>query len=127
MSIETVPAPAERREATLEIEGMTCASCVARVEKRLRRVPGVGAEVNLATESARVSFPADTAADELVEAVRAAGYGARVRVERAQPTPPRSPPPTSASRWAGERMRRSTRATSRSCAPTRARSSTRCA
>ena len=40
------------REAVLDIEGMTCASCVARVEKRLGAVDGVAAAVNLATESA---------------------------------------------------------------------------
>ncbi|WZH37002.1 MAG: heavy metal translocating P-type ATPase [Microbacterium enclense] len=66
-------------EAVLDIEGMTCASCVARVEKRLGRVEGVAAAVNLATETARVRYPAglDTAA--LVDAVRAAGYDATVR------------------------------------------------
>ncbi|MFX8887251.1 cation transporter, partial [Acinetobacter baumannii] len=60
----------------LAISGMTCASCVARVEKALLRVPGVtGAAVNLATERARVSGAgADPAA--LVAAVEAAGYDA---------------------------------------------------
>jgi Cu+-exporting ATPase len=67
------------REATLDIDGMTCASCVARVEKRLQSVDGVTAEVNLATESARVSYPADVDGERLVQAVRAAGYDARVR------------------------------------------------
>jgi Cu+-exporting ATPase len=71
---------AARREAVLEIEGMTCASCVARVEKRLRAVDGVDATVNLATESARVSFPGDVAPDRLVRAVREAGYDARMRI-----------------------------------------------
>ena len=69
----------EHHEATLDIEGMTCASCVARVEKRLQAVPGVTAAVNLATESAKVSFPGDVPADRLVQAVREAGYDARVR------------------------------------------------
>jgi len=69
----------EAREAVLEIEGMTCASCVARVEKRLERVEGVSATVNLATESARVRFPDDLDPERLVDAVRAAGYDARVR------------------------------------------------
>ncbi|KHK96200.1 carbonate dehydratase [Microbacterium mangrovi] len=69
----------ENREAVLDIEGMTCASCVARVEKRLQTVPGVTAAVNLATESAKVSFPVDVDADRLVQAVREAGYDARVR------------------------------------------------
>lgn len=67
----------------LAVEGMTCASCVARVEKRLGRLPGVTATVNLPLESAHVEIrvpddgsPADEAA--LVEAVRQAGYDARV-------------------------------------------------
>ncbi|MCT9001832.1 heavy metal translocating P-type ATPase [Microbacterium memoriense] len=68
-----------RSDAVLDIEGMTCASCVARVEKRLTRVEGVDATVNLATETARVSFPAALDPDELVQAVRAAGYDAVVR------------------------------------------------
>jgi len=60
----------------LRIEGMTCASCVARVEKALARVPGVaGASVNLATEKATVHGAA--APDALVAAVREAGYEAR--------------------------------------------------
>jgi P-type Cu+ transporter len=68
-------------ENTLTIEGMTCASCVMRVEKALAKVPGVvSAEVNLATETARVSGASDTAA--LIAAVRKAGYGAHVHVER---------------------------------------------
>lgn len=70
---------ADRTEAVLDIEGMTCASCVARVEKRLVRVEGVEATVNLATETARVSYPTDLATEELVAAVRAAGYDATVR------------------------------------------------
>jgi heavy metal translocating P-type ATPase len=69
----SVPTPAQE----LVVEGMTCASCVARVERALQAVPGVtGATVNLATESARVEGVADTAA--LVAAVKAVGYDARV-------------------------------------------------
>ena len=61
----------------LDIEGMTCASCVARVEKALRAVPGVsGASVNLATEKASVQGQAAPAA--LAAAVRAAGYEADI-------------------------------------------------
>ena len=66
-------------EAVLDIDGMTCASCVARVEKRLGRVEGVHAAVNLATETARVRDPAGLDTATLVEAVRAAGYDATVR------------------------------------------------
>ncbi len=62
--------------ATLRIEGMHCASCVAAVEKALAKVPGVQtASVNLATETAQVDFGDDRAQrDELVRAVEAAGY-----------------------------------------------------
>jgi Cu+-exporting ATPase len=63
----------------LPIEGMTCASCVARVEKALKRVPGVAsAEVNLATETATVGLAEGAAPESLVEAVREAGYEARL-------------------------------------------------
>jgi Cu+-exporting ATPase len=71
---------------TLTIEGMTCASCVRRVEKALAQVPGVtAAEVNLATETARISGASDTAA--LIAAVRKAGYGAHVHVEHETAAP----------------------------------------
>lgn len=66
----------------LAVQGMTCASCVARVEKRLNRVPGAQATVNLALESAHVELrPVDGEtpdAEALVEAVRKAGYDATV-------------------------------------------------
>ena len=69
----------------LPIEGMTCASCVARVEKALRRVPGVaGAQVNLATETATVELAEGAAPESLVGAVRDAGYETRLD---AQPRP----------------------------------------
>jgi Cu+-exporting ATPase len=64
---------------TLPIEGMTCASCATRVEKALKRVPGVAtAEVNLATETATVSMAEGAAPQSLVDAVRGAGYEARL-------------------------------------------------
>jgi Cu+-exporting ATPase len=65
-------------ETDLAIAGMTCASCVARVEKALAAVPGVAAvSVNLATETARVRMAQGTALSALVAAVEAAGYQAR--------------------------------------------------
>ncbi len=62
-------------ELALPVEGMTCASCVRRVEKALARVDGVaGANVNLATEQAHVAFdPALASVDQLRAAVSAAG------------------------------------------------------
>ena len=65
---------------SLQVEGMTCASCAGRVEKALKKVPGVGsAEVNLATERATVHLAGDRdSAQALIAAVVKAGYGARV-------------------------------------------------
>ena len=61
----------------LGIGGMTCGSCVGRVERALRRVPGVvGAEVNLATERARVTAAGSVDVERLAAAVKAAGYEA---------------------------------------------------
>jgi P-type Cu+ transporter len=61
----------------LDVEGMTCAGCVARVEKKLNTLDGVAADVNLATESATVRFdPARVSLEALVGAVEAAGYQA---------------------------------------------------
>lgn len=90
MSTAAPAAPAEssRTHAVLEIEGMTCASCVARVEKRLQKLDGVTASVNLATESARVDYPEALAPEALVSAVREAGYEASVR---RMPQPAASP------------------------------------
>src|SRR5947209_1882139 len=70
---------AEQRE--LEVHGMTCASCVSRVERKLKKVPGVvEAQVNLATERATVRFdPKATTVDALIAAVVHAGYTAQVR------------------------------------------------
>ena len=66
-----------REEFDLTIRGMTCASCVARVEKALAKVPGVlSASVNLATERAHVAAIAGTGIDVLRDAIVAAGYEA---------------------------------------------------
>src|SRR3954471_19737014 len=80
-------ATASIASCTLDIGGMTCASCVGRVEKALNRVDGVaGAEVNLATEVATVRFdPAQVELAQLTPAVTKAGYTATPRRE-AQPT-----------------------------------------
>jgi Cu+-exporting ATPase len=69
----------------LQVEGMTCASCVARVERVLKKVPGVRqASVNLATERATVAVEPVVAAATLAAAIGKAGYAATV-VERAAP------------------------------------------
>ena len=64
------------RSVELEIGGMTCASCAARIEKKLNKLDGVTATVNFATETARVSFPATVGPDELIATVEQAGYTA---------------------------------------------------
>jgi Cu+-exporting ATPase len=70
------------REVELVIGGMTCASCAARIEKKLNKMPGVSASVNYATEKAKVHFTTDVDPDDLVATVQATGYTA------ALPTPP---------------------------------------
>jgi Cu+-exporting ATPase len=61
---------------TLAVGGMTCASCAARIEKRLNKIDGVHATVNFATEQATIDFGGDVTRDELVAAVEATGYTA---------------------------------------------------
>ncbi len=76
-SIEQAGFRVPERAVTLALRGMTCAACAARVEKALSRLPGVSAAVNFATEQARVTFrPGATTVEDLVDAVRRAGYEA---------------------------------------------------
>ena len=80
-SLQTDGSAAPAVEVELAISGMTCASCVARVEKKLGKLPGVTAVVNLATEKARVELSpqAENVEDSiLVGTVVKAGYGATV-------------------------------------------------
>ena len=65
------------RGAELAIGGMTCASCAARIEKKLNKLDGVTAVVNFATETARVTFPATVRPEDLISVVEQAGYTAR--------------------------------------------------
>lgn len=75
MSTSTAQEQGEQlRTVSFSIGGMTCASCVARVEKKLGKLDGVSASVNLATESARVTAPSTVSVDDLLAAVARAGY-----------------------------------------------------
>jgi len=66
----------------LALEGMTCASCAARIERKLNKLDGVEATVNYATEKAAVSYdPSEVAVADLIGAVEAAGYRARSAAE----------------------------------------------
>ncbi|MFE0403778.1 MULTISPECIES: cation-translocating P-type ATPase [Streptomyces] len=78
----TTTATGPTSDVELAIGGMTCASCAARVEKKLNRMEGVTATVNYATEKARVSFAAGVAVQDLISTVEATGYTAR------EPEPP---------------------------------------
>jgi Cu+-exporting ATPase len=75
----TTPAASELK---LDLEGMTCASCAARIEKRLNKLDGVEATVNFATEQATVRLDSNVSVGRLVAAVESAGYGAHL-TERA--------------------------------------------
>jgi P-type Cu+ transporter len=73
-------------EITLELEGMTCASCAGRVERRLNDLAGVEASVNLATEKAAVRYDETTVAvDDLIRVVQAAGYEASLAPAESDP------------------------------------------
>ena len=72
------PSPAQAARLSLPVEGMTCASCVGRVERALKAVPGVQtAAVNLATERADITFSAAADPQAAVRAIEGAGYSVR--------------------------------------------------
>src|SRR6266508_706800 len=73
-----VAAATEGKALRLDVEGMTCASCAARIERKLNKLDGVEATVNFATERATVHCDIDVSAEQLVAAVESAGYGARL-------------------------------------------------
>ena len=76
---------------TMSVGGMTCASCVRRVERKLGKLDGVKAEVNLATESARITLTSPHSNEELESVVNAAGYSSTV-TSRSESTPADSAP-----------------------------------
>lgn len=76
------------RTVDLAITGMTCASCSARIEKKLGRLEGVTASVNLATERGSVTYPDTTSVEQILDTVRATGYDASVLEPHHRLTPP---------------------------------------
>lgn len=84
MSIDTGSAALH---VDLAVGGMTCASCAARIEKKLNRLRGVQASVNFATETAAVDYDPDLATpDDLIAAVRSTGYTAALPAHAAAPS-----------------------------------------
>ncbi|MGW2985093.1 heavy metal translocating P-type ATPase [Streptomyces goshikiensis] len=91
MSSTVHDGPIAAQDGTAEVEltigGMTCASCAARIEKKLNRMDGVTATVNYATEKARVSYAGDVGVADLIATVVKTGYTAT------EPPPPPAPEP----------------------------------
>lgn len=81
------------QQVELDVGGMTCASCAARIEKKLNRMPGVEATVNYATEKASIALPKGTSVDDAIATIEATGYTAELP----------APPPTSDDTEAGQR------------------------
>src|SRR5687768_9359370 len=68
-------------QVELDVEGMTCAACAARIEKNLNKLDGVEASVSLAAEKALVRYPETLGVERLLERIRDSGYDARVARE----------------------------------------------
>jgi len=79
------PEPGDTSQVELLLGGMTCASCAGRIERRLNKLDGVTASVNLPLERATVTVPEGVTPEQLIAEVEKAGYSARL------PEPPRSP------------------------------------
>ncbi|RXS84745.1 cadmium-translocating P-type ATPase [Streptomyces sp. TM32] len=90
-----VPTPqrTDERTTTLTVGGMTCAACVGRVEKKLGRLDGVAASVNLATGRATVSHPAAVPVTDLIATVEAAGFTAGLPEPEPEPEADAHPAP----------------------------------
>jgi P-type Cu+ transporter len=76
MTISVTNSSTHGRELTFTVGGMTCASCAARIEKKLNRIDGVTAGVNFASERAEVQYPGTISRAGLVAVVEATGYTA---------------------------------------------------
>lgn len=76
-----ITVPDDQRVVELDIQGMTCASCVGRVERKLGKLEGVEALVNLPLESARVTAPNGISDEQLISTVESAGYQAQVKAD----------------------------------------------
>src|SRR5690348_12280477 len=76
-SSDPVAGPGGVRELVFDVAGMSCASCAARIERRLGRLEGVSARVNLATDSALITLAEGVTPQTVVSAIERLGYSAR--------------------------------------------------
>lgn len=88
-TLTEAPAEGPRHQVELTIGGMTCATCAARIEKKLNRMDGVTATVNYATEKAKVTYPEGVQVTDLIATVVKTGYTAE---EPPPPAPPKDTP-----------------------------------
>ncbi|HZA16317.1 MAG TPA: cation transporter, partial [Pseudonocardiaceae bacterium] len=85
-STGTVTGPGEpTHQVELTIGGMSCASCAARIERKLNRLTGVSASVNYATEKARISYPEGVTPEDLLATVVNTGYTAELTEDGVAP------------------------------------------
>ena len=82
MSVTAETLATGTRIVELDIQGMTCASCVARVERKLGKLDGVEASVNLPLESAQVTVPDSITDQQILDTVAATGYSATLKASR---------------------------------------------
>ncbi|TQR82767.1 copper-translocating P-type ATPase [Mycobacterium hodleri] len=94
-----IAAPSHPRSIELTIGGMTCASCAARIEKKLNKLDGVSASVNYATEKAKISFPDEVEPADLIATVEATGYTATAPATTTPDTDADQAEPDEATAW----------------------------
>ena len=70
---------------TYSVSGMTCSSCVNTIERTLNEIPGVKASVNFASETVHILAPSDLSAEQIIKAIKSAGYSATLLTDQADP------------------------------------------
>ena len=70
---------------TYSVSGMTCSSCVNTIERTLNEIPGVKASVNFASETVHILAPSDVSAEQIIKAIKSAGYTATLLTDQADP------------------------------------------
>ena len=70
---------------TYSVSGMTCSSCVNTIERTLNEIPGVKASVNFASETVHILAPADISTEQIIKAIKSAGYSATLLTDQADP------------------------------------------